>query len=285
MHNNCTKRNIKYSWISVALVVGSLVYGSSFAVEKLTPQDLMATTIINKSVINGKLAQDAAGNLLYDPAGNARFQYTGNIYSIKTDEDTGELTKIVNQIGVIEGEAAFPTSFVGMSAAINWMMGEQAAGRPVTMPPMPAVVAWTCNSCKMTVAGSTYISIVDALHPDNLYGMNDKFDAMIVGGAAQALTDMRLQGRAFLGTTPVSYDPFSKTMSIPMAGCSAVVAIAGPQAGKLGVLCMNSTATFDVSQAVATLNGAGDVTGYTPTSQISANGTSNCTMVLHTPTM
>jgi hypothetical protein len=70
-----------------------------------------------------------------------------------------------------------------------------------------------------------------------------------------------------------------------MAGCSALVAISGSQAGKMGTLCMNSTATFDVSGAKATFDSSGNQTGYEPGSTISATGSSNCITVLHKPTM
>ena len=54
----------------------------------LPPQDAMVTTIIDKSVIHGSLAHDSNGNLIYDNAGNARFQYSGKIYSVETDNTT-----------------------------------------------------------------------------------------------------------------------------------------------------------------------------------------------------
>ena len=138
----------------------------------------------------------------------------------------------------------------------------------------------------MIVGDSTYVSIVDALDPKT--GNPDliaKFDQALIGGAAAAFDSMRMDGRAFTGITPASFDPTTKTMSVRMAGCSALVAISGSQAGKIGTLCMNSTATFDVSSAKATFDTSGNQTGYEPTSAISADGSSNCVTVLHTPTL
>jgi len=95
---------------------------------------------------------------------------------------------------------------------------------------------------------------------------------------------MRMHGRAFTGLTPATFDPATRTMGIRMAGCSALVAISGPNAGKMGALCMNATAVFDVSGTKATGMDSGWPI-YDETSQISAEGSSNCVTVLHTPTM
>ena len=258
----------------------------------LPPQDSMVTTIIDKSVIHGSLAHDADGNLLYDNAGNARFVYSGKIYSVETNPRTAELTEMENQIGDITGEAAFPPEFVALSAGVNALMQSMLDGSwDGTMPQMPSVVPWTCNHCLMTAGGTTYVSIVDVLDPTSPYyskDMADKFDAGLMDGAAGAFDSMRMKGRAFTGLTPASFDPVTRTMSVRMAGCSALVAIAGPLAGKVGTLCMNATATFDVGGAIATFDfttSPPQQTGYEPTSAISADGSSNCIPVLHTPTL
>jgi len=272
--------------IAVSLLAGVALSSAARADGSLTPQDAMVTTIIEKSVLSGGLAHDANGNLAYDSAGNSRFVYSGDIYSVETDPRTGQLKELERKIGTIEGEAAFPKDFVAMTAGINSLMDAMLAGQQVTFPKMPPVVPWTCNHCKMVVGDSTYVSIVDALDPVN--GNPDmiaKFDQALVGGAAGALQAMRMDGRAFTGLTPASFDPMTKTMSVRMAGCSALVAISGSQAGKLGTLCMNSTATFNVSGAQATFDSSGNQTGYLPTSNITATGSSNCITVLHKPTM
>lgn len=282
MQQGAKSKNVIGSLVTLAMVM----LNGPVQATGLTPQDALVTTIINKSVIHGSLAHDDSGNLVYDAAGNARFVYTGDIYSVTTDANSGELKALNKKIGYIQGEAAFPKDFVALSAGVNALMGAMLAGQQVTFPPMPPVVPWTCNHCYMVVGDSTYVSIVDALDP--VTGNPDmiaKFDQALIGGAAGALDSMRMQGRAFTGITPASFDPVSKTMSVRMAGCSAVVAISGSQAGKLGTLCLNSTATFNVGGAQGTFDTSGNLTGYLPTSEITANGSSNCTTVLHTPTM
>ena len=269
--------------VSGALVVAGLgLSASAFAGIPLTPQDKMVTTIIDKSIISGEVEHDADGKLTFDNKGNVKFNYTGNLYSIETNSRTGELNEIDNKIGTIEGQAAFPMDFVMMSAGMNAVMSGQLTMSQLLSQfgGMPPVVPWTCNHCKMTVGDSTYVSIVDALDPVNGNpGMIAMFNQMMAGGAAGALEAMRLDGRAFTGETPVSFDPATKTMSLSMAGCSAVVAVSGSNAGKIGTLCMNSTATFDVSGAQF------DQSGKLASTIIKAKGTSNCTTVLHKPTM
>lgn len=270
-----------------SLVAGAVIalFGASstaIADGRLTPQDRMTTTIIDKSVISGSVEHDANGDLTFDAAGNVKFNYTGDIYSIETNSRTGELKELDQKIGTIEGQAAFPYSFVMMSAGMNAVMsGQMTMDQLMTMfGGMPPVVPWTCNHCKMVVGDSTYVSIVDALDPQ--YGSPEliaKFNAMLNGGAAGAVDSMRLDGRAFTGQTPVSFDPATKTMSLSMAGCSTVVGVSGTNAGMIGTLCLNSTTTFNVGGAIA------DQNFNIVSSIITAIGTSNCVTVLHRPTM
>ena len=287
MKNNLFRQVVKGSFLSTALLIGMTANAS----DKLTPQDALVTTIVDKSVISGSLAKDTEGNLIYDQQGYARFQYTGKIYSMKTDINTGELSKLGKEIGSITGEAAFPPDFVFLSAAVNEMM---AGNWTDPMPKFPPVVPWTCNHCEMIVDGSRYISITDALSPTlpdgvtpnpyyNIGGIADNFDGGIDGGAAAALATMGMDGRAFTGITPASFDPATRTMSVRMAGCSTIVAIEGPHAGKMGTLCMNSTATFDISGANGIFDDEHHMVGYEPNSSILATGSSNCVTVLHNP--
>ena len=280
------------------IVMGSLMSTSllasvaAVADVPLPPQDSFVTTVVDKSVIHGSLAHDTDGNLIYDKHGNARFQYSGTIYSIDTNSRTGELTEMERKIGDITGEAAFPPQFVALSAGVNALMQSMVDGTwDGTMPQMPSVVPWTCNHCDMTAGGTHYISIVDALdktlsdgttpNPNyNIGGIADSFNAGLIDGADGALNSMRMDGRAFTGFGPASFDPVARTMSVRMAGCSALVAIDGPNAGKIGTLCMNATATFNVSGAIAQFDASGNLTGYEPTSSISADGSSNCITVL-----
>jgi len=276
-------------------IIGSLmaaaVLVTATASAALAPQDGFVVTIYEKSVIHGQLAQNPAGNLVYDPAGNARFLYHGELYTVVTDPATGELTDMGTHLGAVDGEAAFPKDFVALSAGVNALMGAMMNGTwDGTMPMMPSIVPWTCNHCVISDAAGNpvMISIVDALDPNSPFysaEMAAKLDAGLIDGSAGAMDNMRMKGRAFTGLTPASFDPAAKTMSVRMAGCSAVVAIAGPNAGKVGTLCMNSTAEFNVSGAIPRFNPLGQLVGYEPSSQISADGSSNCVTVLHAPTM
>lgn len=275
------KNFTKSSFAGIVAFAAATLLSTTVNAANLTPQDAMVTTLYDKSIISGAIKHDEYGNLVFDK-GNTIFAYSGTVNSIATKGNTGELSNIVQQIGTIEGEAAFPYSFVQMSAGINAVMNGYITMEQLLAPfgGMPPVVPWTCNHCKMTVGDSTFISIVDALDP--ITGNPDmiaKFNSSIAGGAAGAVAAMRLEGRAFMGETPVSFDPATKTMSLSMAGCSAVVGISGTHAGKMGTLCMNSTATFDVSGAQM------DAQGRVVSSIITAKGSSNCTTVLHTPTM
>ena len=287
----------RISKILVGGMLSALLLASSaaFADENhmgtpLPPQDLGMTITVDKSLIHGSLAHDADGNLLYDKAGNSRFQYTGKIYAVRTNDEDGSLISLSDDpIGQISGEAAFPTEFVALSAGANGIMQQIADGTwDGIMPKMPSVVRWTCNHCDMTVAGTRYVSIVDVLDPTDANGdpnplydpqLAAAFDAGLTDGAVGALNTMRMEGRAFTGFGPTTFDVATRTMGIRMAGCSALVAISGPNAGKIGALCMNAIATFDVHAAIPIIND-GQLVGYDPKSAISADGSSNCVTVM-----
>lgn len=287
-----------FSKVVISSVISAAMLGSVQAnAGNLPAVDSAVTTTFDKSIIHGSLlhscddgteSNTCTGPLVYDKAGNARFAYTGKIYAVATDSKTGELVTLANQIGDITGEAAFPKMFVTLSTAVNGLMQQMMDGTwDGQMPQMPSVIEWTCNHCDMTVAGTRYLSIADVLDEDSpMYNaaMAAKFDQGLMDGASGALDNMRMHGRAFTGLTPATFDPATRTMGIRMAGCSALVAISGPNAGKMGTLCMNATAVFDVSGTKA----AGMDSGwpiYDETSQISAEGSSNCVTVLHKPTM
>ena len=91
--------------------------------------------------------------------------------------------------------------------------------------------------------------------------------------------DMRMQARAFMGLGPVEMNTLEEgrqTLTVRMAGCSAVVGVEGPNAGKVGTICVNSTVAFDIT----------DINLASPfESHITAKGTSNCVTVLHQPIM
>jgi len=278
------------------LSAAMLISGSVFAAAggnggtPLPPQDIGMSITVDKSIIQGGLVHDEDGNIVYDKVGNVRFQYTGTVYSVETSDVDGTLKKLSDEpIGTIIGEAAFPPQFVALSAGVNGLMYQMEQGTwDGTMPQMPSVVRWTCNHCDMTVAGTRYVSIVDVLDqtdangdPNPLYNpqMADAFDAGLTDGSAGALESMRLEGRAFTGFGPTTFNVASRTMGVRMAGCSALVAISGPKAGQIGTLCMNSTAEFNVSAAIPVMDG-GQLIGFEPTSDITANGSSNCVTVM-----
>jgi hypothetical protein len=182
------------------------------------------------------------------------FNYSGRVYSVETNERNGKLTKLEKVVGSVQGQAAFPMSFAGMA------MGMKAYLDGVgPMPSVPAIIDWTCNHCTLVIGDSTYQSIVDAA---------SMFDAA-------SIEAMRMKGRAFTGLGPVEVGRLSaQSMSVRMAGCSAAVGIAGPDAGKVGTLCLNGTFTFDLSG----INLANPMT-----SNIMGTGTSICITVLHQP--
>lgn len=290
--------------IAVAALTISLGFSTtSFADDdhaKLTPEDAVVKTIFDKSVIHGSIRKDDDGNMVVEN-GKLLFDYTGEIYSVKTDEETGELVKMKDQIGNIEGTAAFPVDFAFLSAGFKAIMdlleanySLQDAMNMVGVTKLPPILEWTCNHCKMVIGKNTYVNIVDVLTEGNDYynaDMATKFEGMLLGdnpdgsgGAIAGKESMRLKARAFLGLTPTAMDVAAKRMSIRLAGCSAIVGVAGPNAGMVGTLCLNSVATFDVSgtNPPTPENPNGPITGG---SSILGSGTSNCVTVLHYPTM
>ena len=216
--------------------------------------DSFVTTIIDKSVIAGEIARDENGMITLDDRGMLMFNYSGDVHSVDTNEDTGELKKMEDKIGTITGQAAFPMEFAMLAIGMKAYM--HGVG---PMPAIPSKIDWTCNHCEMTVGENTYVSIVDAAQ---------NFDA-------SAVEDMRMQARAFMGLGPVEVGQISaESLTVRLAGCSAVVGVAGPNAGKLGTICVNSTVAFDL---------AGIDLANPFASHITAQGTSNCVTVLHNP--
>lgn len=258
---------------ATALMVGLGVSSAAFAAKpesRLTIQDGYTTTIIDKSEVSGNIRRcnfdgatftvSEAGNfcspapmLGYEMAiidGNAYllFDYTGTVNSIDTNETTGELETMKDEIGTITGTAAFPPEFGQMAGIMFGAMN----GQPMPegfMP--PAVIEWTCKTCNMVVDGTSYTSIVDS--PE-----------MFMPGSEYAA---KMKGRAFTGLGPVEMGQIvpGASLSVRMAGCSAVTG-----GGKVGTLCLNGTFTFDMSTMM--VDGA-----------ISGTGTSNCITVLHEP--
>lgn len=222
--------------------------------DSLAPQDAFVTTIYDKAIITGEIARGTDGRIAFDPTGKLMFNYSGAIHAIGTDKTTGVLNELEGKIGSIVGQAAFPMDFAMLAIGMRAYMDGVGP-----MPAIPPVIEWTCNSCTMVVGENTYKSIVDVAEP---------------GASTEA---QRFKGRAFTGIGPAEVGQISPySMSVRMAGCSVVVGVDGPNKGKVGSLCMNATATFDL---------AGVNLADPFASIIKATGTSNCVTVLHEPIM
>ena len=82
--------------LTLAVSATMLLSANSFAKDgddDLTAQDQMVTTIIDKSVISGEIYRNAAGYI--EPKdGMLLFNYSGDVYSIGTDDETGELKEM-----------------------------------------------------------------------------------------------------------------------------------------------------------------------------------------------
>ena len=244
-------QSVKKYFSAIAIVIGLGVSASSFA-GTLPPIDNYLNTYFDKSVIAGSL-QHGAGPMGFaqDAAGNFLFNYTGKVYGVVTDGNA-KLVTTSNQVGTVEGQAAFPMDFAMLAMGAKDFMDGKGP-----LPPIPASINWTCNHCNLKVGGNQYVSIVDT-----------------AGGpfSDAAIEAMRMQGRAFTGLGPVEMgqvDPVNQSMTVRMAGCSAVVGVAGPDAGKLGTLCLNGSFTFKLADLAQ--------------GNLSGTGTSNCVTVMHTP--
>ena len=239
-----------------ALVTAGFSTTVAAQTDDLTIQDSFVKTVIDQSVISGSVMKDDNGYIKVTDDGYVLFKYTGTVYSVGTVRETAELKEMEDPIGTIEGIAKFPMDFaMGAIAMKAYMLGAGPA------PEFPATIDWTCASCTMTVGDNVYQSIVD--QPSG-------FDPMSV-------ENMRLKGRAFTGFGPVEAGRISDySMSVRLAGCSAVVGVDGPDSDKIGTLCMNSTLTFDLAGVIIDPNNP--MASFAST--ITGDGTSNCTTVL-----
>jgi hypothetical protein len=268
------KTKIK-QWMTVSVLAIGVSYGTIGLADgaRLPPIDSYLTTMVEKSVVAGSIRKDVVtGMIVMDNDMNVMFDYTGKVYSVRTNEHTGVITSLGDAIGTIQGTAKFPLAFA--QAAIAAKAALMGLG---PMPMMPAVIPWTCATCTLVVAGTTYRSVVD--RPDLIPGAS-QMDAASLAGTVDA---MKMQGRAFTGLTPVEVGSLiaSNSLSVRMAGCSALVAASGPNAGKVGTLCLNGTFSFDLSGVLLPTSPTDMMTPMTST--ITGTGTSNCTTVLHKP--
>jgi len=253
-------QTVKNCLAATALVIGVGFTASSFADgAPLPPIDGLLKTYFDKSVVAGSIGKDSSSpdGFAHDAAYNLLFNYTGKVYSVETNGRTGQLTELEKQVGTIEGQAAFPMSFAMLAMGMKTYLDTGAMPDGLVIPP---VIDWTCNHCKLIAGDNTYVSIVDTPAAPAPGGVLD----------AASIEAMRMKGRAFTGLGPVEVGQLSaKSMSVRMAGCSAVVGVAGPDAGKVGTLCVNGTFTFDLSGIAQ-----GNIVG---------TGTSNCVTVMHKP--
>jgi len=256
---------LKRTSIAAALVAGLALSSVALAggyhkkqkTNNLPPVDSFVTTIVDKSVIAGEIQRDTSGMIALDDAGMLMFDYAGDVFSMDIDDDTGVLEDLDEKIGTITGQAAFPMEFAMLAIGMKAYM--HGVG---PMPEIPNKIDWTCNHCEMTVGENTYVSVVDAAQAGAPFN-------------EQAVEDLRMKARAFMGLGPVEVGQISpESLTVRMAGCSAVVGVAGPNAGKLGTICVNSTVAFDL---------AGIDLSNPFASHITATGTSNCVTVLHNP--
>ena len=238
-----------------ALAVGlSLASIGHAAPTPLNGVDTLLTTVVSKSKIKGGLEKDANGNLAMDVNGNFKFNFSGNVYYPLTNPLNGQLVATSGPTGTVSGQAAFPPAFAGLAFQVyGWLM---SGADPANMPAIPPKIDWGMNDLTIVQAGTTYRPITN---PDGL----------------------GLDGRAFTGLGPVEIGqilngPNGMSMSVRMGGCLAVQGVSGPNAGKVGTECLNSTFTFDLS---------GITLDNPMASTLDGTGTSNCWMVLQKPMM
>lgn len=248
------------SLLFASLVVAMSAFGSAShagmksSIQPLTGADTLLSTYVSKSRIAGALEKDAYGNLSLDANGNFKFNFNGDIFYPITNPLNGKLVATSGPIGTVSGQVAFPQSFAGLAFAVyGWLMN---GADPSQMPAIPDVIRWSMNDITIVDAGTTYVPM--AGHPD-----------------------MALEGRAFTGLGPVEIGQLLNganglSMSVRMGGCFAVQAVSGPEAGKIGTYCLNSTFTFDLS---------GINLSNPMQSTITGTGTSNCFTVLQQPMM
>ena len=175
------------------------------------------------------------------------FQATGQFQSY--DPTTGKSTYLITAVGhaprVRENGIVHPRS--QFDDDDNYTVNLTDA--LITFDPFdpsnpPPIMNFTCQGCKMTFPdGSTLVSD----------------------------PDVPLEGRALFLYGPVNPQPDSAIMTVRMVGCSGLKEVAGvgKLANKVGSICFNGVFDFDLSnpnQLPATITGS-----------------SNCTIVTHTP--
>jgi len=257
---NLVKKSLLATTASIILAL-PVYAGSKFCPTELTGVDTLLTTIVTKSAISGALAKQD-GYLQMDANGNFMFDYAGDVTTVILDKHSGVVKGLSEPIGTVTGQAAFPQEFAGLAFGVyGWIMG----GMVDPMPAIPAKIDWACNDCTLVIDGTTYKSTA---------GM----DAMMPGA-----TEMAMAATAYTGMGPVEIGTLLNgdnglSMSVRTGGCGAVVGVDGPNAGKVGTLCMNGTFTFDLSGIVLSADPMEMMT-----SDLKGTGNSNCVLVLQDP--
>lgn len=242
----------------------------SSALQPLTGADTLLTTFLSKSKIAGGIRKNADGTLAIDPnTGDAPFDFSGSIYVPAINQADGKLLATTGPVGSVSGTVIFPKAFSDLAFGfVGYLHGGP-------MPAIPPVIKWTMQSITIVDAGTTYVPL--EIDPDT--GMPK---APADASPNVNVNPMGLDGRAFTGFGPVEVGtllnntttPAGLSMSVRMGGCFAVMGISGPNAGKVGTYCLNSTFTFDLSQIS---------TSDPMHSSIPGTGSSNCITVLQTP--
>jgi hypothetical protein len=135
--------------------------------------------------------------------------YSGDVYSMEVDEDTGEMKELGSKIGTVTGTPSFPASFGVFTQTGDPLVASQMV-QSETLP-------WTCTSCNLEINGSTFTRI----------------------------ENMPLTGRSFIGLGGV--DSEEGYLALRMAGCAGIQETSGegPYANMQGTICLNGTIGFN----------------------------------------
>lgn len=273
--SNILKKSLVSTSVAVALVMTLTACGSSdtsspASVETrsvLTGVDTLLTTIVTKSSVSGALVKDENNSLARDTNGNFMFDYTGPVTTVIINEATGVVSSSSAPIGTVTGQAGFPQEFANLAFAAYAYASDLTGTTP--LPAFPAKIDWKCNACELVIAGTTY-----------------KSTKSLDTNASSNMALMDMNPTSYTGLGPVEFGKLldgttgkeGLSMTVRTGGCGAVVGVDGPNAGKMGTLCLNGSFTFDLSKIILSADPAEMMKSDLP-----GTGNSNCTLVLQTP--